>query len=390
MNDNSSCYLRILFIFIASTSIISIGVQPILIGLLEQRVALSLSQQSGIMAGELAGSVLGALLSPLAARYLSRRNVYVAAAGCALLFSLLCAGAEHLIGLMVCRVMVGIGAGLLCTHAISDLGRLPGQDRSFGLTLLLQTTIFAFFASALPQIAVWVGISGAIASIGGWFMLMLLGAPTIPRHPAQPPEIVTQSQVIAGQGSVILGRLSMLGMVLLQLAIYSVWGFIDQIGRDRGISPVDIGWAFGLGILGGLPGAGIPSLLGANINRNLAIAVGLLAVLLSIVLLAKFVDTPAMLFAAIFVMNFGWVLALSYFMSSITVNDPNGKLTPLIGIAQVAAAAIAPTLMALLLQVAETQIIFIVAASAAIASFVINYSAGVYARRGRRRLSSLV
>ena len=157
------------------------------------------------------------------------------------------------------RLLAGIGGGLLYANALNDLGRLPGQDRSFGLVLFLQTGIFAFSAATLPLVAEAFGSSLAIASMAGWFGLISVSCIALPVCHA-----VTRGTVLAasGQGSARIGRYSLLGMLFLQLAIYSVWGFLDQLGHDQGLSAVEVGWAFGMGVLGGLPGSGLPSLLG--------------------------------------------------------------------------------------------------------------------------------
>lgn len=105
-------------------------------------------------------------------------------------------------------------------------------------------------------------------------------------------------------------------MVLLQLSIYSLWGLVEGIGVEAGLSLDAIGQALGIGLLGGLPGAALPSLLGHRLGRVPMILAGSVFVLLPTLLFASRIHSAADLALAVFLMNVGWNLALSYYMSS--------------------------------------------------------------------------
>ncbi|MDI9776797.1 MFS transporter [Pseudomonas putida] len=377
-NNKNNLLLRAALIYIAATALIIIGVQPIFIGLVAERLNLGLSQQGWILSSEMTGTLLGSLLLPMLGRRFGGRGLYLAGALAALLLNLLSATLDSLATLVLCRLACGVATGLVYAGAISGLGRLPGQDRSYGLSLLIQTAVFALYATCMPQLAEVLGNRGAVASIGGWFVLIALVALAIPpRLHREAPLPVAQS----GVGCATLGRHALLGMLCLQLAIYCIWGFVDPLARERGISPVEVGWSFGLGILGGLPGGALPSLLGARVRRGPMIAFGSLLVLLSIVLLARQAQDAEQLCAALFLMNFGWVLALTYYMGAIATNDPRGTLTPWVSILQVAAAALAPAFVALQQQSAGHEAIFVSAGVAVVLGVVLKCMARGVPRR---------
>jgi len=380
--DNNSRALRAALIYIAATALIIIGVQPIFIGLLAERLALSLSQQgwvlSGEMAGTLLGSLLGSLLLPALGRRFGGRGLYLYAAQAAGLLNAASALLDDYVLLLACRCACGSAAGLLYSGAINALGRLPGQDRSYGLSLLLQTAVFALFAASLPLLAEAIGNRPASASIGLWFALIALASLAIPRRLRLDAPAAASGN---GAGSALIGRFALLGMLFLQLAIYCIWGFVEQLARERGIAAVDVGWAFGLGVLGGLPGAALPSLLGARVSRGPMIGLGSALVLLSIVLLGGYANDAGRLCGALFVMNFGWVLALTYYMASIATNDPRGNLTPWVSVVQSGAAALAPAFIAVLLQGAGRQSIFVSAGAAVVTGFALKCLAGLAQRR---------
>ncbi len=372
-NNNKALLLRAVLIYIAATSLIIIGVQPIFIGLLAERLDLDLSQQGWILSIEMTGSLIGSLLLPALGRRLCGRNLYLGAALAAALLNLASAGLDSYGALLACRCACGIAAGVLYAGAINALGRLPGQDRSYGLSLLLQTAIFALYATSMPHLAHAYGERWAIASIGLWFGVILLVALVIPTHLR-----IGDSAHSAGDGlgSALIGRCSLLGMLCLQLAIYSIWGFVDQLARERGIDAVDVGWAFGVGVLGGLPGGALPSLLGGRVSRGPMIGLGSLLVLLSIVMLARYTHDAEDLCAALFLMNLGWVLALTYYMGAIATNDPRGQLTPLVSVLQSGASAVAPAFIALLQMGNARESIFVTAGVAVMIGFALKSFAG--------------
>ena len=123
------------------------------IGLLAERLHLDLSQQGWVLSSEMSGTLLGCLLLSIPRRHPSGRGLYLAAAFAALMLNLLSAALDTLTNLILCRFACGIAAGLLYAGSISGLGRLPGQDRSYGLSLLIQTAVFALYATCLPQLA---------------------------------------------------------------------------------------------------------------------------------------------------------------------------------------------------------------------------------------------
>lgn len=179
-NNNNTLLLRAALIYIAATALIIIGVQPIFIGLLAERLHLDLSQQGWVLSSEMSGTLLGCLLLSIPRRHPSGRGLYLAAAFAALMLNLLSAALDTLTNLILCRFACGIAAGLLYAGSISGLGRLPGQDRSYGLSLLIQTAVFALYATCLPQLAEQFGHRTAIASLGFWFVLVAMAALFIP------------------------------------------------------------------------------------------------------------------------------------------------------------------------------------------------------------------
>ena len=375
--------VRAACIAIAAASILVIGVQPIFIGLLTERLGLSLAQQSWTLSVEMCGSIVGTLLYLPMIRFLGPRALALGAALLLLFANAATASVTMFDPLLALRGLSGLCSGVLYSYAIYWLGSMPGQDRSFGILLFVQTALFAGSAVLMPMIAEWQGFAGAIYYLVAWFALVCLLSLCLPaRHSSEARSV---SQASLRSGLTVIGVCSLLGMLFLQLSIYSLWGFVEGIASDAGVAPVDIGWAISLGLLGGLPGAALPSLAGRHLGRVPMILVGSLAVLGAIYLLATRIHTAADLLLAVFLMNFGWNLALSYYMSLVVTHDPSGRLTKLVGVVQVASAAAAPTLLSLLIEGNDRRSLFVLSAGAILVGCVLVM---VMLSCGRRQLPS--
>ena len=374
--------VRAALIFIACTSFIVCGVQPIFMGLVTERLSLSLDLQGWVVSVEMIGMTLGTVLCPLLMKRHGGRSLCLWVGMLCVALSIATAFASTSITLLIVRLAAGTCAGLIYAFAVTTLGRLPNQDRSFGLMLLLQTPEYSLFSAALPLLAAQSGAVTALCSFGLWYLLICGASLVLPGRP-----VVLQEggeSAPAQGGSARRGRSALVGMLFMQIAIYCVWGFIDQLARDQGIGGVDIGWAFGLSSIGGLPGAALPSVLGARVNRQLMIAVGLLAVFVSIAMLTGHTRTPVQLCVALLLLNFGWVLSLSYYMALITTNDPTGKLTPVVSMTLMGAAAVTPALIAMLVDGSNQQLIFQLGTGALVIAFAVTGLGAMPKRVGTR------
>jgi len=365
MNIAKQNLVRAACILIAATSILVIGVQPIFIGLLTNRLGLTLAQQSWTMSAEMCGSIIGTLLYLPMIRFLGPRTITLSSALVLLFANAATASVTQLDPLLVLRCLSGICSGILYSYAIYWLGSMSGQDRSFGILLFVQNALFSSNAVILPMMAEWQGFAGAIYYLSAWFVLVCCLCFCLPakhREARQPVANAPQPSGLSGLSLVGVG--SLLGMLFMQLSIYSLWGFVEGIGSDAGVTPVNIGWAISIGLLGGLPGAALPSMAGRHLGRVPMILTGSLAVLGAIYMLATRIHSATDLMIAVFLMNFGWNLALSYYMSSVVANDPSGRLTKLVGVVQVASAAAAPTLLSLFIEGNDRHSIFVLSSGA--------------------------
>lgn len=340
---------KLILIIIASISIIVVGVWPLFVGMLAESMKFTIAQQGWIISSESFGMVTGTALAICLSKSRHARRFILISAVIMLLFNTLTVGVESLAMILVFRFLTGLGAGTAYSLAVYHLGRMQDADRSFGLTLALQTAVFCAFAVVYPHIVSGLGQDAAIHAIGAWFILLFVCSMFMSKKLAEPNNNnfhteSNDSDVCKTKNAAVIG---LVGMTCLQLAIYAVWGFISNIGTAQGVSDADIGLAFGIGLIGGFPGAVLASVMGARYGRVPFIFLGSMMVLASIAMLANGPDSLASLAFAIFVMNVGWMLALSYYMGLVAANDRTGVPTSLIGIIQITGVTLAPALVAL-------------------------------------------
>lgn len=379
MKATSQVAIRAACILIAAASILAIGVQPIFMGLLAEQLSLTLVQQSWVMSAEMCASILGTLLYLPLIQRMGARSIGLSTGLLLFVVNAMTASAAQLDYLLLLRFVSGLCSGVLYSYAIYCLGRMSGQDRSYGVLLFVQTALFSFNAAVLPMIAERMGFYWAIYFIAGWFALVCLACLFLPVRQVEDTPLVKPTRF---SGLTVIGVFSLIGMLLLQLSIYSLWGFVEGIASDAGVAPVDIGWAISIGLLGGLPGAALPSLLGNRLGRVPMILAGSLCVLVAVYLLASRINGALDLAFAVFLMNLGWNLALSYYMSSVVTHDPDGRLTKLVGVVQVSAAAAAPTLLALFMQEDGRQTIFVLSSGAIVLGCVLLFVMLAISRKG--------
>ncbi|NIF28941.1 MFS transporter [Pantoea sp. Tr-811] len=360
-----------ILILLASASIIVVGVWPLFVNVLADSLELDITHQGWLISAESLGMVGGTALSAWICRHASPRRTLLVSAAFAIAANLLTVSSDNLTLVLALRGIAGLTAGVMYSVAVFHLGRMPRPDRAFGVLLAIQTLIFSAYAVAFPAIAEHLGKAFAVSSVGLWFVFLWAISYALSGVFNEKPESKAALAEIASASSGAYAYLGLAGMLMLQLSIYAVWGFIGNIGGAQGINEADIGLAFGIGLLGGLPGAALAGLLGTRLGRTPMIICGALMVLLADLLLARGPAGATGLTAAIFLMNVGWMLALSFYMGLIATTDRNGTATSLIGLVQISAATLAPAAVAMLSSDENLQPIFVISCScAALAALV--------------------
>lgn len=366
-------------IFVAASALVLMGVQPILVGLFSDQLHLDLQENGWVLAIEQFGGAAGALLGYWAAARF--RWTYSIALFCA-------AGAliniwSGVLGdypeLMVARFASGLTTTLAYTVALCFLAQTTKPDKIFGLLMVVQTAFFSIDAVLLPYLRAHFGYFAAITSSALWIGAACLGALGLPAHGRGTLASGDSKQATRNIRPKV-GAAALIGAFLLQLSIFAVWGFLEKIGRNNGLSDEQIGWGIGIGVLGGIPGGVLPSLLGERFGRLPVIAAAVLTLMISYVALGQRLGFPSYVLW-ISILNVGWVLGLSYYMGLTVTHDPDGRYTRLISFSQILSAGLGPACSALVIRGDNLAPIFVVAFIAALSGYIGLLT--VFARRDR-------
>lgn len=362
-------------VFVASATLVLMGVQPILVGFYSDHLHLDLSQNGWVLAAEQFGGAAGALLGYWISTRVRWTWTIVGACVLAAAVNIATAYASGFSELVVARFISGLTSTVAYTVAIYFLGHSSKPDRVFGWLMVLQTAFFSVDAMILPVLNEHFGYVVAIGSSTAWFAAAVLASIWLPAGPgtsgASAASGATPSPHIGKPGArSIVSAAALLGAFLLQLSIFAVWGFLERIGRADGLSAEQIGYGIGIGVLGGIPGGLLPAVIGDRFGRIGMIAISALMLDASY---AAFATDLHMLGYTLWItiLNVGWVLGLTYYMGLTVMHDPDGRFTRLIPFSQILSAGVGPACSALVTSHEQLAPIFVVAAISATAGLVV-------------------
>lgn len=376
MADNSMLTARYssaqvaLGVFVAATTLVLMGVQPILVGMYSDLLHLDLSESGWLLATEQFGGAAGALLGYAIATHVRWRSSIIIACALAALVNVATAFVRELDALLIARFTSGFASTLAYTVAIYFLSHTAKPDRVFGALMVLQTSCFSIDALLLPQMQARFGYELTIASAALWFIASLIAAVWLPDGTRSSDAPTTTAAVAhVTRARPLLGAAALSGAFLLQLSIFAVWGFLDRIGRNNGLSDQQIGFAIGIGVLGGIPGGLLPAIVGERFGR-----IGMITFATALLVASNYALGHALhlngFLLWIGILNVGWVLGLTYYMGLTVVNDPTGRFARMIAFSQILAAGVGPMCSALVTVGGRIAPIFFVASIAALAGWV--------------------
>ena len=206
--------------------------------------------------------------------------------------------------------------------------------------MILTTIFFSVDAIALPLLNEHYGYTVALGSVAMWFAAALFAAILLPKGPTG-TKPGSGPRISNPGGRPIVAAAALLGAFLMELSVFAVWGFLERVGRADGLSDEQVGFAIGIGVLGGLPGGLAPAIIGARFGRISRITLSAIMLVASYVVLASGLHMMGYVLW-ITILNVGWVLGLTYYMSLTVAHDPDGRYTRLMAFSQMLAAGVGP------------------------------------------------
>lgn len=359
---------------LGSIALLMIGLQPLLLGELVERKALSLEGVGLVAMAEIIAIGLGVIagdawLPPARLRVIAVLAALAAAAGHA---AALWAGGDA--AFLAVRALTGLAEGTMVWVATSVIVRSPLPDRLAGLFLVAQTLAQAAAAALLALVIIPLhGWPGGFVLLGVAALGACAVAQALPRGVA--PLAAAQAGRIQGTSA-----WAALGTAFLQMAaIGAVWAYLEPLGRRAGLdaqaAQTLVSGVLVLQVMGGAAAAALVRHWGTS--PTLAGGACMLAAL-ALAMLAVSTERPFVLSCAAF--GFVWLFLMPFHIRLALDADARGSAAVLVPAAQLLGSAAGPLGASLVVEGEQAAPVPGLAAALALASLAALW----LARRGLR------
>ncbi len=358
-------------------------VQPGYIEGLVRYAAMSEEGAGWVVAAEMFGIAISAVLVNLTIRRFNWRVLALAAVLLSLLGNALSLGQQDLDWLRLARFVTGLGSGALISLSFLMMGLTRRVDRNMGLIVVSVLVYGALGLFALPTVfAAW-GLDALMWFLAAFSLAGLGCIGRIPRFPqTHPVHAETKSQASP------LSRWTLLaGVLAYNLAIGLVWVYMFLVGIEAGIAEQSVANVLGISQFFGVGGALLVVMLETRINRLVPLIISILAAAAGIALL---LGEPVFALYALGVclFNTAWNVTQPYLVALLAAFDWDGHLVSLGITMQLVGYALGPTAAAALLGPAGYDGINIIAVALFVCSVGL-VCLGLRVNRGQRQRQQL-
>ncbi len=356
-------------LWVGSVGLLSLGLQPILLGALltEERVnfdQLALAATVEILAIGV-GSILSAffLLGSGAIRLKASIFLVLTAA-----FNFATAATDGPMAVIVTRALAGLAEGGLVAFAVELIARSRHPGRVGGYFVTLQTLAQACIAVflALWIVSRWGAAGGfgtmAIVSIASLGAVLLL-----PERYGALPQPVDQSTSGLWRPAPLIALLAIFSFYMF---LGALWAFLEPLGADAGITADIVGLMVSVSLVAQILGATIATAIEARLPFRPVLAVaGFLAMLIA---LAISLHPPAFIFWALaMAIGFIWLFVVPFQIRMAVDADASRGAALVVPAAQLFGAALGPAGASAFVESGSSVGVAYFAAASAAASFVL-------------------
>jgi MFS transporter, DHA1 family, inner membrane transport protein len=340
---------RLALILAASVTESLVNVLPSFVGALTDVLGLS-AQRTGLLASaDLAGIAVATAVAPWWLREVSWRRTALGSLSALLLLNLGCLGVTHFWPLLVLRMLAGLATGTAFAIALAGVLDTRNADRNTGLMVCMQVVVGAAGVYVLDAVPAEWRLNAVYLYIVAWLIpTIALGLHCFPDNPGDRPiEGALQWRKLAGPGTALI-----LGTLLYWLMIGAVWGYLEGVAREAGLTLVQTGEALSMGLVVSLVGSFASAWIGVRFGRALPLIVSALFQIGSLYLLTRLSHyrSPVAAFYTInTVFQIFWSYVVTYFIIVFNDADRSGRFLAFYGTACHSALAVGPYVGALLI-----------------------------------------
>lgn len=338
----------ITLVAIFSTGIASAGLllfKPLIVGALIDDYHFS-PAQSGFVAGiEMAGIGFSSFIVAAFGGAWNRRRVILIGATLGILGSLGPILSEAYMPILLCRLMAGIGCGLIAAVVLAVIGTTRDPDRTFGLYYM-----FSYASAALLMpLGVWTMIRFHV--VGGYILMTLLlciAYVTAHRIPATYSGLREDGGKHTLPPFPLMSGLLSLGLSLIfWIGFGGIWAFVERLGVTAGLEHAAIGGVLSLSQVAAFGGAMTASLLHLRFGRTPLLAASIGFAILGVVMVG-WASSISVFTIGVLIFGFIWPLFLAYLGGTMALLDPAGRIIAMSVASQTVGMAIGPALAGVL------------------------------------------
>ncbi len=238
--------------------------------------------------------------------------------------SIACAYAGSISTLMVCRIIVSIGGGLISSAGTAAASCAPDPERTFAISGTLYLLGFGFGHALIPDGLENFGLEGIYVSMA------LFGIAVIPAYSFLYPPVKVHSsdinflKLLRGAPFRSLAIMAMGGLLIFELGQNAVFTYMDKLGENAGLESQSRGMIFFMGTCVSFMGGAFAAWMGTRYGRFKPLVCGIGLNVVSAAMFAAVKDPdyyPYMMFT----WDISYAFALPYIMGTLASLDREGR-----------------------------------------------------------------
>ena len=304
---------------------------PSFVGALGDSLRLSADRTGLLASADLIGIALSTATGPFWLRRVSWRRVGLGALVSFMLCNAVCFGVRQFGPLFALRILTGLVAGVGYTVGLAGVLGTSRAARNAGLLVVVQVIFSGLGLYLLDVVPVHWRLDSVYAYIVIWTVpCLVFGWSHYPEDPGErAPAGRLDWKPLALRGSAVIA-----GAGFYFLMIGGVWGYMEGIAREAGLSLVQTGEALSVGLAVSLVGAAAAAYLGLRFGRVgplVAAAVVQIGSLYLLTRLKQFGDVLLAFYLINALFQIVWSYIIPYFMVMFAEVEPTGRFVSLYG-----------------------------------------------------------
>lgn len=296
--------------------------QPLLVGGFVTQLQFSEAQAGLVVTSNLLGVTLSLIVFSLGRRPWNKRTLMIVALLLAGIGNLLSVFTDTFHGMLVVRLVAGLGDGLLKAVATSSIVLFRKPERLYALIMITASLYGMAGMNILPHVFELYGLASVFVVMAALALLSLPLSGLLPETKADCTHHKAGIFSLSLRPQVLLLLLS---VMLVSVAVNGVWSYYERMGIGIGLSPEDIGFALSLGLFSSLMGGVLAAALSGFSGRLIAITVSLILGVIAMVNLYYASSFSAYTVSIMLIWGFtGFVLP--FYMGTVAALDASGRL----------------------------------------------------------------